>query len=346
MPKATCSIPDCETPAFSRTWCRTHYNRWRRLGDPLAGGPINHRGPRVEPGTPCAADGCDEPVKAKGYCKSHYSRLRKTGDVRADVRVRKAGRMCSIEGCPNPSRTRTWCHAHYRRFRLTGDVRAETELRPYRYEDAAAHFWSQVDKNGPIPDYRPDLGNCWDWTSSLNSSGYGSFMANSIRMGAHRFALVVEGIPLSDDQEPDHLCRRPSCVRASHLEAVTPLENKRRAADAKTHCANGHPREGRGQCLACGRETMRSIAQRVADAQADGAIPPQRRRRSHLIDLGEVAKVYKEASAAGQAPRVAVALAFGYTYNGVGSLIDKTAQAGLLTAEDRKQRHYQRRATD
>src|SRR4051794_27330493 len=24
-------------------------------------------------------------------------------------------------------------------------------------------IWKQIDKNGPIPDYRPDLGPCWIW---------------------------------------------------------------------------------------------------------------------------------------------------------------------------------------
>lgn len=35
-----CSIPDCETPVKARGWCKLHYERWQRRGDPLAiGGP-------------------------------------------------------------------------------------------------------------------------------------------------------------------------------------------------------------------------------------------------------------------------------------------------------------------
>ena len=38
MADATCAIPDCEDPTYKRQpWCRNHYNRWLRHGDPLGG---------------------------------------------------------------------------------------------------------------------------------------------------------------------------------------------------------------------------------------------------------------------------------------------------------------------
>lgn len=36
MAEATCSIDDCPNRASSRGWCRKHYTRWKRHGDPLA----------------------------------------------------------------------------------------------------------------------------------------------------------------------------------------------------------------------------------------------------------------------------------------------------------------------
>lgn len=41
MPDATCSINGCTLPVArpTRGWCEAHYTRWRRHGDPLAGGP-------------------------------------------------------------------------------------------------------------------------------------------------------------------------------------------------------------------------------------------------------------------------------------------------------------------
>jgi hypothetical protein len=34
MSKRTCSIDGCEVPAIARGWCRKHYYRWKRTGDP------------------------------------------------------------------------------------------------------------------------------------------------------------------------------------------------------------------------------------------------------------------------------------------------------------------------
>lgn len=42
MPGGTCSVEGCEAPFHCRTWCRSHYSRWRSNGDPLAG----NRSPR------------------------------------------------------------------------------------------------------------------------------------------------------------------------------------------------------------------------------------------------------------------------------------------------------------
>lgn len=35
----TCSIEDCGRRAIGRGWCSKHWQRWRKHGDPLAGGP-------------------------------------------------------------------------------------------------------------------------------------------------------------------------------------------------------------------------------------------------------------------------------------------------------------------
>lgn len=35
-----CSIQDCDKPAHRRGWCWRHHNRWKKYGDPLAGGPF------------------------------------------------------------------------------------------------------------------------------------------------------------------------------------------------------------------------------------------------------------------------------------------------------------------
>jgi hypothetical protein len=66
---------------------------------------------------------------------------------------------------------------------------------------------------------------------------------------AHRlsFELVHGAIPAG--LELDHLCRVRSCVAVDHLEAVTHAENMRRAAEAHTHCPNGHEYAVDGQVV-------------------------------------------------------------------------------------------------
>lgn len=35
-----CKIDDCGKPAKAKGWCSAHYERWRKHGDPLRGGPL------------------------------------------------------------------------------------------------------------------------------------------------------------------------------------------------------------------------------------------------------------------------------------------------------------------
>jgi hypothetical protein len=122
-------------------------------------------------------------------------------------------------------------------------------------------FWEKVNKRGPIPAHRPELGPCWVWTAA-KSRGYGRFWLNGRFVKAHRFAFG----PIPVGLEPDHLCLNKACVRRSHMEAVTPRAHiirggNRAALNArKTHCQHGHPfdpantytyPDGRRECRAC-----------------------------------------------------------------------------------------------
>lgn len=134
-----------------------------------------------------------------------------------------------------------------------------------RYPDS---LWAKVDKAGPVPEYRPDLGVCWLWTGATMPNGYGNAWNGSEVVGAHRavYELVVGPIP--EGMDLDHLCRVRNCVRPSHVEPVTRSENMVRSplVGAKTHCPAGHeyteentlttPGQGR-KCRTCGRIRQR-----------------------------------------------------------------------------------------
>lgn len=117
--------------------------------------------------------------------------------------------------------------------------------------DPEQRFWSKVDRNGPIPDYAPHLGQCWLWTANRWSDGYGVFHikkdGRKTTIGAHIWSYRSSIGPFTDGLTLDHLCRVRHCVRPSHLEPVSSRENILRgtswsAINARlTNCRRGHP---------------------------------------------------------------------------------------------------------
>lgn len=71
MDKRTCTIEGCADPARARGWCKKHYERWRKHGDPAW----------VRPQRACSAEGCSDPARSREWCDVHYMRWRRTGDA-------------------------------------------------------------------------------------------------------------------------------------------------------------------------------------------------------------------------------------------------------------------------
>ena len=129
-------------------------------------------------------------------------------------------------------------------------------------------FWRKVNRNGPTPTSRPELGPCWIWIAHTDYKGYGRFFVNGKNTRAHHFLTpdCPEGLVR------DHLCDNRRCVRDSHIAYVTNAQNVLRgngpsARHARaTYCPHGHPYSGdnlyvspRGQrfCMICNREKHR-----------------------------------------------------------------------------------------
>lgn len=114
-----------------------------------------------------------------------------------------------------------------------------------------SRFWPKVNKNGPVPEYLPDLGPCWLWVGSIHKSGYGHIWEGPITkkvVYAHvvSYELCVGIVP--SGKQLDHLCRNRWCVNWAHLEVVTGQVNVLRSPYAptainarKTTCPRGHP---------------------------------------------------------------------------------------------------------
>lgn len=108
-----------------------------------------------------------------------------------------------------------------------------------------AEFWSHVDKNGPVPAHRPELGPCWLWTGKPSAHGYGRYRG----IGAHRVALELTKGHLGDNRCSLHECDTRMCCRPDHLFEGTKRENNldmiakgrhRGGGGPKTHCPRGH----------------------------------------------------------------------------------------------------------
>ena len=100
-----------------------------------------------------------------------------------------------------------------------------------------------------LPEYispEPNTG-CWICTSRNNQHGYARVALNGKLIAAHRLSYELAHGKIQRGLEIDHLCRISCCVNPDHLEAVSPYENKRRAAVAKEIangflCPSGHLR--------------------------------------------------------------------------------------------------------
>ncbi|MFB8182628.1 HNH endonuclease signature motif containing protein [Streptomyces sp. NPDC055966] len=175
----------------------------------------------VRTGGVCTVKDCEKPKFGRGWCQMHYARWQDHGDPLHPVqRYVRQGATCSVDGCDSKPRSLGMCGTHGDRFRRYGET---TEPRERR-------FWAKVDKDGPIPEQRPDLGPCWVWTGYINSvTGYGNFGGRKAGTQlVHRIAYQYLVGPIPAGKHLDHLCRRRECLRPSHLEPVTPRENIRR----------------------------------------------------------------------------------------------------------------------
>lgn len=221
MAQATlCSIDGCERATVGRGWCTAHYKRWKRHGDPLAGGAPRQRN------RTCSIAGCERKHDANGYCSSHNTRIGKYGDPLADVPLRDylpRGGECQIENCGRAIFGRSMCWGHY--------------YRDWRYGDPGAELPVYVDTEGPC-----FVEGC---RKPRDSRGYCSMHYQRLRKGTLNVRAVACGqcgkdIDLWEHEgrgrrkRPIHISRCDSCTRPAN--PITTAKLYERDGDACGIC--------------------------------------------------------------------------------------------------------------
>lgn len=142
---------------------------------------------------------------------------------------------CGVLGCEREVAARKVCLKHYKRMR-TSEKHTPQSVGIYGADST---------RIGTLPELRPDLGPCWEWTASTNATGYG--LVSVAKFGtrlAHRVVFMVHHGRIIE-RDIMHHCDNPPCVRPSHLREATHAENMSdRAAKGRAFA----PRAGQPEC--------------------------------------------------------------------------------------------------
>ena len=127
-------------------------------------------------------------------------------------------------------------------------------------------FWSKVDKDGPTMSHMGS--NCWVWTGSKTSKGYGRFHYDGKTHRAHRVSLSFH---LGRVPQPCalHACDNSSCVRPDHLREGTHSENETESYGRGRKQPTSGERHGKARL---NEDDVRNIRRRYAEGESQTSL--------------------------------------------------------------------------
>lgn len=150
-----------------------------------------------------------------------------------------------------------------------GKSMSSQSTRKNRKRPLPERFWEKVNKDGPAPVHRPELGACWIWTASVNPrTGYGWISVGKSMRQSHRISWEFTNGPIPDGQCVLHRCDNSSCVNPAHLFLGTQIDN---IADM---VAKGRQRSRQGEKVNTAKltaEKVQEIRERFANGETNRA---------------------------------------------------------------------------
>lgn len=105
-----CKVKDCNKKYYCLNYCRPHYLKYKKYGNPTK---IVHKNIH---GDNCAVLGCSSLYFLKDYCEKHYWRNQRYGSPYIVKKNNEHQELCLAEDCKNIYWAKNLCKNHYMQY--------------------------------------------------------------------------------------------------------------------------------------------------------------------------------------------------------------------------------------